>query len=68
MSGQRFWGTSAQIIFRGVGMSRDFSGMGEGGGVGRIYKHTSLYIWVGADHISTSGEPLLIFFHVYLVF
>ena len=30
MSGQRLWGTSAQIIFRGGGgggMSRNFSGM-----------------------------------------
>ena len=29
MSGQRLWGTSAQIIFQGMGgMSRIFSGMG----------------------------------------
>ena len=32
MSGQRLWGTSAQIIFRGWGMSRNLSGV-DGGGV-----------------------------------
>ena len=50
MSGQRFWGTSAQIIFRGVGMSRDFSGMGEEGGGGGwkdIQAYFSLYMGRG---------------------
>ena len=50
MSGQRLWGTSAQIIFSGGGdgnAQEIFWDRGDG----RIYKHTFVYIRVGADHI-----------------